>query len=93
MVQPLLELLRNYTGFHLVLLAGVALKEGSQSTDIQMYVGPLLTAFVADVGVLRLQAGRTMGTTPMKWRECEPSVFTDTIVASFAQYLTRTQGG
>ena len=51
MVQPLLELLRKYTGFHLVLLAGVALKEGSQSTDIQMYAGPPLATVVSDVRV------------------------------------------
>ena len=51
MVQPLLELLRNYTGFHLVLLAGVALKEGSQSTNIQMYAGPLLAMFISDIRV------------------------------------------
>lgn len=51
MVQPLLELLRNHTGFHLVLIAGVALKGGSQSTEIQMYVGHLLDAAASDVRV------------------------------------------
>ena len=48
MVQPLLELLRRYTGFHLVLIAGVPLKEGPRSTDIQMYVYILFTMLLSN---------------------------------------------
>ncbi len=40
MVQPLLEIIAEYTGYKCTLIAGTALEEGDQESQVKMYVHP-----------------------------------------------------
>ncbi|KAI0739718.1 hypothetical protein C8Q80DRAFT_1274755 [Daedaleopsis nitida] len=73
-VQPLLEGLRQQMGFHLTLFAGVPLK-GPGGPEFKLKV---------------ITAGKTTGPTPVPWHLFERDTFRTDIMASFTQYLMRT---
>ncbi len=91
MVQPLLELLRRYTGYYITLIAGVPLTEGEKEFELKSYVTHPQQRSLSSLILWRsLNAGKASGNRT--WHGVEGTHFQNEVMPSFTRFLLETPG-
>lgn len=92
-IQPMLDFLRQKTGFYLTLIAGIPNETGPREFQLKVYV---ITSVKGGSSYLlpvsSITAGKTAGNVPLPWHLAEPDAFKTQVMGSFTRFLSQTSG-